>query len=94
MKLRSKCAVTLYEEAYADHENKTLIAPVEDVRSWLKVPEEAADGVWRNTTGPRLVRSTPQAAACSAALRPWGRGSGRRASRQDFDGLRRVEQRA
>jgi hypothetical protein len=49
MKLRSKYAVTLYEilEAYANRENKTLIAPVEDVRSWLKVPEEAAYGVWR-----------------------------------------------
>jgi Initiator Replication protein len=49
MKLRSKYAVTLYEilEAYANRENKTLVAPIEDVRSWLKVPEEAAYGVWR-----------------------------------------------
>jgi hypothetical protein len=49
MKLRSKYAVTLYEilEAYANRENKTLIAPIEDVRSWLKVPEEAAYSVWR-----------------------------------------------
>jgi Initiator Replication protein len=36
MKLRSKYAVTLYEilEAYANRENKTLVAPIEDVRSW------------------------------------------------------------
>jgi hypothetical protein len=48
------------------------------------------------------VRSSPQA-GCSATLRPDGeraafrgrvRGSGRRASHKDFDGLRRVEQRA
>jgi len=52
-----------------------------------------------SATGARLVRSSPQA-GCSAPLRPGGdraafRGaivaSGRRASRSDFDGLRRAE---
>jgi hypothetical protein len=50
----------------------------------------------------RLVRSSPPA-GCSAALCPRGdraafrdlvKGSGRRASRQHFDDMRRVEQRA
>jgi hypothetical protein len=43
MKLRSKYAVTLYEilEAYANRENKTCIATIEQVRGWLKVPDDA-----------------------------------------------------
>ena len=43
MKLRSKYAVTLYEilEAYANRENKTCIATIDQVRGWLKVPEDA-----------------------------------------------------
>jgi hypothetical protein len=47
------------------------------------------------------VRSTPQAAACFAALRPdgdrtaaRGRGRGSKGVPADFGGLRRVEQRA
>jgi hypothetical protein len=49
---------------------------------------------------PRSIGPTPEAAACSAALRPSGdrpaslagEGAGRRAFRQDFEGLRRVGQ--
>lgn len=43
MKLRSKYAVTLYEilEAYANRENKTCTATIDELRAWLKVPDEA-----------------------------------------------------
>jgi hypothetical protein len=43
MKLRSKYAVTLYEilEAYANRENKSCTPTIEEVRGWLKVPEDA-----------------------------------------------------
>lgn len=43
MKLRSKYAVTLYEilEAYANRENKTCTATIDEVRAWLKVPDDA-----------------------------------------------------
>jgi hypothetical protein len=43
MKLRSKYAVTLYEilEAYANRETKVCTATIDDVRSWLKVPDDA-----------------------------------------------------
>ena len=49
MKLRSKYAVTLYEilEAYANRENKTCEATIDEVRRWLKVPEDASYGEWR-----------------------------------------------
>ena len=49
MKLRSKYAVTLYEilEAYANRENQTCVASIDEVRSWLKVPEETAYNEWR-----------------------------------------------
>lgn len=43
MKLRSKYAVTLYEvlEAYANRETKVCTASLNDVRAWLKVPDDA-----------------------------------------------------
>jgi hypothetical protein len=49
---------------------------------------------------PRSIGPTPETAACSAALRPpvtaplslAGEGAGRRAFRQDFEGLRRFGQ--
>ena len=43
MKLRSKYAVTLYEvlEAYVNRETKVCTASLNDVRAWLKVPDEA-----------------------------------------------------
>lgn len=43
MKLRSKYAVTLYEilEAYANRENKACTATIDEVRGWLKVPDDA-----------------------------------------------------
>jgi len=43
MKLRSKYSVTLYEilEAYANRENKTCTATIDEVRGWLKVPDDA-----------------------------------------------------
>lgn len=43
MKLRSKYAVTLYEilEAYANRENKSCVATIDEVRAWLKVPDDA-----------------------------------------------------
>jgi hypothetical protein len=43
MKLRSKNAVTLYEvlEAYANRENHECTVTMENVRDWLKVPEDA-----------------------------------------------------
>ncbi|MGP7984295.1 replication initiation protein [Rhodoblastus sp.] len=43
MKLRSKYAVTLYEilEAYANRENKTCTATIDELRAWLKVPDDA-----------------------------------------------------
>lgn len=49
MKLRSKYAVTLYEmlEAYANRENKSCTATIDEVRNWLKVPDESY-GVWRD----------------------------------------------
>ncbi len=51
MKLRSKYAVTLYEilEAYANRENKTCIASMDEVRAWLKVSEDASSyGEWKD----------------------------------------------
>ena len=47
MKLRSKYAVTLYEilEAYANRENKVCTATIDEVRNWLKVPEDASIGL-------------------------------------------------
>ncbi len=49
MKLRSKYAVTLYEilEAYANRDNQTCVASIDEVRGWLKVPEETAYNEWR-----------------------------------------------
>ena len=49
MKLRSKYAVTLYEilEAYANRENKSCTATIDEVRGWLKVPEDTAYSEWR-----------------------------------------------
>jgi len=49
MKLRGKYAVTLYEilEAYANRENKSCVATIDEVRGWLKVPEEASYKEWR-----------------------------------------------
>ena len=44
MKLRSKYAVTLYEilEAYANRETKICTATIDQLRGWLKVPEDAS----------------------------------------------------
>ncbi len=50
MKLRSKYAVTLYEilEAYANRETKVCTASLEDVRNWLKVPEDSSYAGWKD----------------------------------------------
>ncbi len=76
MKLRSKYAVTLYEilEAYANRENKTCIATIDQVRGWLKVPDDAYQS-WRgdNTkvivTYRSLERNRIYAASIEAGLR-------------------------
>ena len=49
MKLR-KYAVTLYEilEAYANRENKVCIATLDEVRGWLKVPEDSSYSGWKD----------------------------------------------
>ncbi len=43
LKLRSKYAVTLYEilESYVNRQNKECIATIEQIKSWLKVPDDA-----------------------------------------------------
>ena len=50
MKLRSKYAVTLYEilEAYANRDNKVCVASLDEVRSWLKVPEDSSYSGWKD----------------------------------------------
>ena len=50
MKLRSKYAVTLYEilEAYANRETKVCTATIEEVRTWLKVPEDSSYAGWKD----------------------------------------------
>ena len=50
MKLRSKYAVTLYEvlEAYANRESKVCVATLDEVRNWLKVPEDSSYSGWKD----------------------------------------------
>jgi hypothetical protein len=50
MKLRSKYAVTLYEilEAYANRESKICVASLDEVRGWLKVPEDSSYNGWKD----------------------------------------------
>jgi len=50
MKLRSKYAVTLYEilEAYANRESKVCVASLDEVRGWLKVPEDSSYSGWKD----------------------------------------------
>ena len=50
MKLRSKYAITLYEilEVYANRQNPVCEVTLDELRTWLKVPDEASYTVWRD----------------------------------------------
>jgi hypothetical protein len=50
MKLRSKYAVTLYEilEAYANRQHPICEVSIDELRVWLKVPDDACYKVWRD----------------------------------------------
>jgi hypothetical protein len=50
MKLRSKYAVTLYEilEAYANRQHPVCEVSIDELRVWLKVPDDASYKVWRD----------------------------------------------
>jgi hypothetical protein len=50
LKLRSKYAVTLYEilEVYANRQHPVCEVTLDELRTWLKVPDEASYQVWRD----------------------------------------------
>ena len=69
LKLRSKYAVTLYEvlATYANRKDKREIVTIDDLRQWLKVPEEAYPA-WkdlkRNVIDPAVNEINKNAESC------------------------------